>query len=215
MWAALAAAAQAPSTSQRAQRNASAALREKLVAALEALLLTADMRPRLAARGALQAVLCSTVSQPPGSLLEEVFLAPGALSARLAKVLVDAWGRVPEARRRLFLLLVAFARARPEEAQRALPLAVLLPLLGAQLPGDQQLACYHWRELPRHLLPSEMIAASGGGAAVLHKVLRGGGSYGSFEHYMETYVGLLRENTFSLMRAGLVALRLGRLKPKA
>ena len=50
----------------------------------------------------------------------------------------------------------------------------------------------------------------GDGAAVLHRVLRGGGSYGSFERYMETYVGLLRENTFSGMRAGLAALRLGR-----
>ena len=59
------------------------------------------------------------------------------LSARLLKVVVDAWGRAPDVRRRLFFLLLSFWRARPEVAARALPPDVLLPLLGAALPGDQ------------------------------------------------------------------------------
>ncbi|KAJ1474340.1 hypothetical protein T484DRAFT_1832739, partial [Baffinella frigidus] len=102
------------------------------------------------------------------------------------------------------------ARAQPAEALRVLPASVLIPLLGATLPGDAQLACYHWRELPRQLLLSEMGPASADSQAVLRKVLRHG-SYGTFERYMETYVGLLRENTFSKMRAGLSDLRRGRL----
>ena len=89
---------------------------------------------------------------------------------------------------------------------------VLIRILGSTLPqGEDTLASYNWRELPLYLLPSEMRMSDSSHGALLRCVKKAGGSYETFEDYMETYVTLLRENTFANMRSGLGNLMKGKL----
>jgi hypothetical protein len=87
---------------------------------------------------------------------------------------------------------------------------LLIQLLGSTLnQGDDLIACYSWRQLPLHLLPSEIRELEG--VAQLRCVKKDGGSYETFDDYMDTYVSLLRENAFANMRASLHDLRKGKL----
>ena len=93
----------------------------------------------------------------------------------------------------------------------------LLHLLGSVLPGGDDISSYSWRTLPLTLLPSEIIGSSAGGLNLdehLLPVLKSGKPYDDFEKYMETYVGLLREDCLSGMRNGLRHLRRGTLEAR-
>jgi len=170
---------------------------------------------RRAACSALHNVLVSGVTLPTASPLLGVIQSAGdeALRAQLVQALCAAWPFVPAARRRSFMLLEALVRKHPTEAMRLLSLAQMLELLGATLPGGDQISCYRWQELPLKLLQSETTSHPGGadGGAILTRVLRKGGDYETFDSYMQTYVGLLREDCFAAMRRGLQALRGGTL----
>ena len=172
---------------------------------------------RRAASSALQNVMLSNVTLPPTSPLIGVIQCEGQepLRAQLVQALCTAWPLVPLARRRSFMLLQALVRKHPAEAARLLSLEQMMGLLSSTLGSGDQISCYHWRELPLKLLQSEMTSQPGGGGgadgAVLTRVLRNGGDYVTFEAYMETYVGLLREDCFAAMRRGLQALRCGKL----
>ena len=171
---------------------------------------------RRAATCALQNVLLSGVTLPPASPLLGVIQCheKQALRTQLVKALCSAWPLIPQARRRSFMLLQALVRKHPAEAAELLSLEQMIELLGATLPGGDQISCYRWRELPLKLLQSETTSQPGidvGAGAVLNRVLRNGGDYETFEAYMETYVGLLREDCFAAMRRGLQAHRCGKL----
>ena len=172
---------------------------------------------RRAASSALHNVMLSGVTLPPASPLLGVIQGKGqeVLRVQLVQALCSAWPLVPLARRRSFMLLQALVRKHPTEAARLLSLEQMMELLSSTLPGGDQISCYRWRELPLKLLQNEMTSqpGSGGGdgGAVLTRVLRNGGDYETFEAYMETYVGLLREDCFAAMRRGLQALRCGKL----
>ena len=173
---------------------------------------------RRAASSALHNVMLSGVTLPPASPLLGVIQGEGqeVLRVQLVQVLCTAWPLVPLARRRSFMLLQALVRKHPAEAARLLSLEQMMELLSSTLPGGDQISCYRWHELPLKLLQSEMTSqpgshGGGDGGAVLTRVLRNGGDYETFEAYMETYVGLLREDCFAAMRRGLHALRCGKL----
>jgi hypothetical protein len=127
------------------------------------------------------------------------------------QVIVEAWHVVPDARRRIYgivrslfrntleTLLGYTVRAVPilmrwvkhrsdtEAALRLLPPEKLIWMLGCNLPDDQLLACYDWKDLPLQLLPTEMTGGATTEAALLRSVLKTGGSYETFDKYMETF----------------------------
>eukprot|EP00961_Rhodomonas_salina_P069051 927172-Rhodomonas_salina.1 len=177
---------------------------------------------RHSATATLNTILLSELSLPH-SILGQVMqenLEDGRARAqqeRLVSVAVNAFALVPDARRRLCLLLSSFAKSSEGLALRLLPPSCLLPLLAASLPGDENIACYAWRELPLHLLPTEMRAR--GHEAVLGRredlrEVRPRGAYTDLDDYMTTYVGLLREEAFASMRQGLSDLLDGKLDPR-
>lgn len=153
---------------------------------------------------ALETVLASKLTLPDQHLekhLQGTVSTDKKLRARLVGVVLQAFRFAPRARRRLFILLSAFLHASPSEAQELLPPERLVPLLAVSLPEDEQLGCYHWRELPLHLLPAEMRAQGvlSSKRDDLHAV-KTQGAYRDFEQYMDTYVGLLREEVCSATR---------------
>ena len=171
------------------------------------------------AKTALQITLMCNISLPPNSLLgrlmqrDRVSRSDLQLRALLISVLLKTWVVCDkQLHRRIFLLLQDLLCNHPSEVMQLLPPEQLMQLLGSTLTqGDDLLACYGWRELPLYLLPSEMRVSNGENGALLQCVKKAGGSYETFEQYMETNVGLLRENAFANMRSGLCDLRKGKL----
>jgi len=171
------------------------------------------------ASSALQHLLLSGVTLPPASPLFGLLCRKGdednELRTRFVQAMCSAWPVTPQARRRCFVLLQALGQHHPALASALLSFDMMMKLLSVTLPGGDHISCYHWRELPLKLLPSETVIQSSGAAAqqgaVLSRVLRAGGDYESFDAYMRTYVGLLREDCFAAMSKGLLALRCGTL----
>ena len=190
-------------------------LNRLIVRVLEALVKTSakSSSSRRFARAALQSIMLSSITLPPSTTVHE--LVSGApdqreLRGQLVCALLSVWKVAPLARRRIHFLLIALCRAHRDEAASLLGLEQMMDLLSTNLPGGDLLSCYDWRQQPLKLLPSE-TSDEPGSEAILHRVLAKGGSYDSFDAYMECYVGLLREDCFAGMRKGLKALRCGNL----
>ena len=167
-------------------------LNSLIVRVLEALVETSakSSSSRRFARAALQSIMLSSITLPPATTVHElVSCAPGQreLRGQLVRALLGVWKVAPLVRRRIHFLLIALCRAHRDEAASLLGLEQMMDLLSTNLPGGDLLSCYDWRQQPLKLLPSE-ASDEPGSEAILHRVLAKGGSYESFDAYMECYV---------------------------
>ena len=176
---------------------------------------------RRRARGSVHTMLTSKLSSPDHCFLHALFKKKENREGRkrLVAVLLKAWQYFPSRSRHfLFFMLRSFSESFTDEAAFLLPVKTMLSLLQSSLHGGDTISCYSWRDLPLQLLSSEFMSLN---EVLLHglqesrpnliKVLSEGGSYETFDRYMEVYVGLLREDCFASMRNGLKALSAGTL----
>jgi hypothetical protein len=170
------------------------------------------------AKKAIQDLLLGNIFLPPNSpfgciLQAEPTSREDDVRGILVSVLLNMWVTCDrQLHRRIFLFLRMWVKKHPGEVSPVLAAKpdLLIQLLGSTLnQGDDLLACYSWRQLPLHLLLSEIRELEG--TAQLRCVKKDGGSYETFDDYMDTYVSLLRENAFANMRASLHDLRKGKL----
>ena len=121
------------------------------------------------ATSALQHLLLSGVTLPPASPLYGLLCRKGdeddELRTRFVQAMCSAWPVTPQARRRCFVLLQALGQHHPARASALLSFDMMMKLLSVTLPGGDHISCYHWRELPLKLLPSETVIQSSGAAA--------------------------------------------------
>jgi len=169
------------------------------------------------AKKTLQELLSCDIFLPLSSPLRCILQAEpkSREEARVRKILVPAllnmWVECDRhLHRRIFSLLRIWVHKHPGEVGQVVKPDLLIQLLGSTLPhGNDLLCCYSWRELPLHLLQSEIHVSEE--PAQLRCVKKHGGSYETFDDYMDTYVSLLRENAFANMRTGLHDFGMGKL----
>ena len=171
------------------------------------------------AKKALQEALRSNITLPTSplsSILQSASREEACVRQSFLSVLLDAWATCDRfLHRRIFSLLSLWSKKHVDEVGALFTSRpnLLIQLLGCTLiQGDGLLTCYTWRQLPLYILPSEMRSHIWDqNAPLLRRVKKSGGSYETFDDYMDTYVPLLRENAFSNMRTGLQDLRRGTL----
>ena len=104
------------------------------------------------------------------------------LISRFSSAMGAAWALVPSARSSIFAFFRALTRSKPVIAASVLGPEMLLKLVGAMMPSHDVLSRYEWDELPLRLVADEIEGgANAQSAAVLHAVLRDGGSYTNFD----------------------------------
>ena len=176
---------------------------------------------RRGACGSVHMMLTSKISSFEHCFLNELFNQSknNVRREKFISMLLQAWKFFPsQSRRFIFFMLKEFSESHYDEASVLLPTKTMLSLLQLSLHGGDTISCYAWRDLPMYLLSSEFLSCNEillqrveDDRPNLFKVLSEGGSYETFDRYMEVYVGLLREDCFASMRNGLRALGAGAL----